>query len=57
MLLLLERSGYPEETYHSFSYSPLHDGSGAVAGLLCIVTEETERVISERHIATLFAGH
>ena len=28
LLLLLERSGYPEETYHTFSYSPLSDDSG-----------------------------
>jgi len=53
LLLLLERSGYPEETYHSFSYSPLHDASGAVAGLLCVVSEETERVINERRMAML----
>ncbi len=53
LLLLLERSGYPEETYHSFSYSPLYDSDGSVGGLLCIVTEETERVISERRLETL----
>ena len=40
----LERSGYPEETYHTFSYSPLRDDDGRVAGMLCVVTEETERV-------------
>lgn len=53
LLLLLERSGYPEETYHSFSYSPLYDADGAVNGMLCIVNEETERVISERRLDTL----
>jgi hypothetical protein len=45
LLLFPERSGYVEETYHTFSYSPLTDDSGAVAGMLCVVTEETERVI------------
>ena len=50
LLLFLERSGYQEETYHTFSYSPLTDDDGAVAGLLCVVTEETERVISARRI-------
>ena len=30
LLLFLERSGYPEETYHTFSYSPVTDDSGAV---------------------------
>ena len=32
LLLFLERSGYPEETYHTFSYSPLADDDGRVAG-------------------------
>ncbi|RDV05682.1 response regulator [Undibacter mobilis] len=53
LLLLLERSGYPEETYHSFSYSPLYGTGGAVEGLLCVVSEDTERVISERRIDML----
>ena len=53
LLLLLERSGYPEETYHSFSYSPLFQSDGKVGGLLCVVTEETARIISERRLETL----
>ena len=53
LLLFLERSGYPEETYHTFSYSPLPDDNGAVGGMLCVVTEDTERVIGERRMATL----
>ena len=51
-LLFLERSGYHEETYHTFSYSPLVDDDGVVAGMLCVVVEETERVLSERRLAT-----
>ena len=53
LMLFLERSGYPEETYHTFSYSPLRDDAGAIAGMLCVVSEETERVIGERRLATL----
>jgi signal transduction histidine kinase len=53
LLLFLQRSGFPEETYHTFSYSPLADDAGRVSGMLCVVTEETERVISERRMATL----
>ena len=34
LLLFLERSGYPEETYHTFSYSPLSDDDGTVVGML-----------------------
>jgi len=53
LLLFLERSGYPEETYHTFSYSPLRDDDGSVVGMLCVVSEETERVIGERRMMTL----
>lgn len=53
LLLLLERNGYPEETYHTFSYSPLMGRGGAVEGLMCVVREETDRVISERRIKQL----
>ncbi len=53
LLLFLERSGYPEESYHTFSYSPLRDDAGAVVGMLCVVSEDTERVIGERRMATL----
>ena len=53
LLLFLERSGYPEETYHTFSYSPLADDEGAVRGMLCVVTENTDRVVGDRRMATL----
>ena len=53
MLLLLERSGFPEETYHTFSYSPLFSDDGSITGMLCVVVEETERVINERRLGTL----
>jgi signal transduction histidine kinase/DNA-binding response OmpR family regulator len=53
LLLFLERSGYPEETYHTFSYSPLADDDGGVVGMLCVVTEETERIIGERRLFSL----
>src|SRR5678810_1059254 len=46
LLLFLERSGFPEETYHTFSYSPVYDDAGKLGGMLCVVTEETQRVIA-----------
>ncbi|HVP60519.1 MAG TPA: ATP-binding protein [Myxococcaceae bacterium] len=51
--LFLERSGFPEETYHTFSYSPVFDDLGRVGGMLCVVTEDTERILGERRLATL----
>jgi signal transduction histidine kinase/DNA-binding response OmpR family regulator len=53
LLLFLERSGYAEETYHTFSYSPLADEAGAVVGILCVVTEDTERVIAQQRMSVL----
>ena len=53
LLLFLERRGFPEETYHTFSYSPVPDDQGGVGGMLCVVTEDTERTIGERRLRTL----
>ncbi|MBA2954814.1 SpoIIE family protein phosphatase [Nocardioides sp. MAH-18] len=53
LLLFLERSGYAEETYHTFSYSPLADDDGAVAGMLCVVTEDTQQVVATSRMALL----
>ncbi|MGH2514526.1 MAG: PAS domain-containing protein, partial [Ktedonobacterales bacterium] len=52
-LLLLDRNGYPEECYFTFSYSPIRDESGGVGGVFCAVTETTGRVLSERRQYTL----
>lgn len=46
--LVMERNGYPEDTWYSFSYSPVRDESGAVAGMFCACTETTEKVLAER---------
>ena len=53
LLLFLERQGFPEETYHTFSYSPVPVDTGGVGGMLCVVTEDTERTIGERRLRTL----
>jgi PAS domain S-box-containing protein len=53
LMLILERSGYQEETYHTFSYSPLEGPDGKIVGMLCVVIEDTVRVIGERQLAAL----
>src|SRR3984957_9361682 len=53
LLLYLERSGFPEESYHTFSYSPIYDDGNRIAGMLCVVTEVTDRVIGERRLRVL----
>ncbi len=53
LMLFLERSGYQEETYHTFSYSPISDDEGVIRGHFCVVIEDTERVIGNRRVAVL----
>ncbi len=48
MPLTMTRNGFPEQTWWSFSYSPVRDDRGAVAGLLNVTTETTGRVIAEQ---------
>ena len=53
LLLPMNRHGYWEETYWTYSYSPLHDDQGTVRGVFTAVTETTERVVGERRLAAL----
>jgi len=52
-LLIMERNGYPEETYYTFSYSPIPDDQGRPGGIICANTEDTQRVVSERQLTLL----
>lgn len=52
-LLIMERNGYPEETYYTFSYSPIRSDDGAPGGIICANTDDTQRVIGERQLALL----
>lgn len=49
-LLYINRRGFTEETYFTFSYSPIMDESGAINGLFCAVIETTEKVLATRKI-------
>ena len=53
LLLHLNREGYPEESYFSFSYSPIYDEQGRVGGVFCPCIETTDSVIGERRLTTL----
>ncbi|NML46768.1 response regulator [Ramlibacter sp. G-1-2-2] len=48
VLLVMERNGFPEDTWFTWSYSPIHDDDGGIGGMFCAVTEETGRVLAER---------
>ena len=44
--LVMERHGYPEDTWYTFSYSPVRDETGGIAGMFCACTETTQEVRS-----------
>jgi len=46
--LLMTRQGFPQETFWTFSYSPLHGDGGEVEGVLNIVTETTAAILGRR---------
>ena len=52
-LLIMERNGYPEETYYTFSYSPIPNDDGSVGGIICANSDDTQRVIGQRQLALL----
>jgi hypothetical protein len=52
-LLLLDRNGYLEGSYFTFSYSAISAEEGAVAGTFTAVTDTTDRVVGERRLRTL----
>jgi PAS domain S-box-containing protein len=53
LLLLLERKGFLEETYWTFSYSPAFDDQGQVNGIFCACSEVTATVLGERRLKSL----
>jgi PAS domain S-box-containing protein len=46
--LTMSRQGVEEQTWWSFSYSPIYDENDAVVGMLCVTNETTQRVLTER---------
>ena len=55
LLLPLERYGYLEEAYFTYSYSPIKVADGRVGGAFTAVFETTERVLGERRMRILRA--
>jgi PAS domain S-box-containing protein len=48
LLIPMQRHGYLEEAWFSFSYTPVRDESCMVAGMFCAATETTDKVLAER---------
>ena len=53
LLLAVDRYGYLEEAYFTYSYSPIKSADGRVGGVFTAVSETTERVLSERRMQIL----
>ena len=51
--MFLDRNGYLEETFFTFSLSPIRDESGEVGGLFHPVTETTPQMLSQRRTRAL----
>ena len=55
LMLPLLRSRAQEESYFTFTYSPVRNEAGQVGGVLCAVLETTDKVIEERRLRLLNA--
>ncbi|OCI30704.1 PP2C family protein-serine/threonine phosphatase [Oerskovia enterophila] len=51
--LIMNRSGFDEETAFTFSYSPLRDEEGTICGVMDVATETTDHVVDARRLQTL----
>jgi signal transduction histidine kinase len=52
-LLIMERNGYPEETYYTWSYTPIPNDDGTNGGIFCANSDDTLRVVGERQFGLL----
>jgi anti-anti-sigma factor len=53
--LVVHRNGAAEETYWTFTHSPVRDEDGVVLAVLTVTAEMTEQVVAERRRETLRA--
>ncbi len=50
LALTLHRNGAPEEAHFAFSFAPVRDAAGVVAGLFCTCVETTDTVVAQRRL-------
>ena len=55
LLMPLQRSGYLEETFITFSFAALRDAQSRPSGIFCTAIETTARVIADRQLVCLRA--
>ncbi|MES2672735.1 MAG: PAS domain-containing protein [Pseudomonadota bacterium] len=49
--LLVDRNGHLENAWFTFSYSPVHDDQGTIAGMYCSVVETT-KIVRDKKLRT-----
>jgi PAS domain S-box-containing protein len=49
LLLVMNRHGYDEPTWFTFSYSPVRDEHGIIQGMHCACVEVTDQVLAEKY--------
>ncbi len=49
LLLVMNRHGYDEPTWFTFSYSPVRDEDGVIRGMHCACVEVTDQVLAEKY--------
>ena len=52
-LMVLDRRGFEEDCYFTFSYSPIRSHRGDIEGVLVTVFETTDQVVGERRMSCL----
>ncbi len=52
-MLALQRHGYKEECYFLFSFAPIREEGGVIAGVFTAITETTLQVIGDRRLRSL----
>jgi signal transduction histidine kinase/DNA-binding response OmpR family regulator len=55
LMLPVVTAGRAQERYFTFTYSPLIRCDGSIYGIFCVLTETTERVLSQRRLHLLNA--
>lgn len=49
--LVMNRKGFDEQTWFTFSYSPIRDDEGRIAGMFCAVAETTDKMVAQYKVA------
>ncbi|WP_461056292.1 PAS domain-containing protein, partial [Spirosoma arcticum] len=47
-LLMVNRNGFPQAAYFSYSLSPIYDESDGIGGVFCVATETTDTMLAEQ---------